>query len=431
MRVSEDLGETPQPDRGRAPPDPHRARPPGRLHVVGRASCPAREPLADCGRGQAQGSAAAGPRCLRTSPSRTGRRAIRRGRDSEGSGSKSSSATSRRPPPDDHAAARPRRHAAARAAEPAETAGPARDHVGRGGRRDRGRAVSHVFPRVLNRDLPRAVRAEGVWIEAADGKRYLDAAGGAIVVSVGHGDQTLVEAMTRQASKAAVRPRDGVHDDGARGLRRRRRDDPADGRRADLPGLRRERGRRDRDEARARVPPRARRGLPQGDHRSSGLVSREHVRRARRRWEGRAEATVRVVARTVLARRGRVRVPLPEPVAPRGLRARITRHGLAEAIGIAGPENVAAFIAEPVAGATLAAAVPSDDYWPAIVDVCRRHGVLVIADEVMTGFGRTGRWFGSDHWERSTRHPHGREGDDERIPAVRVRGVQRRGVRDR
>ena len=41
---------------------------------------------------------------------------------------------------------------------------------------------------------------------------------------------------------------------------------------------------------------------------------------------------------------------------------------------------------------------PCDDYWPAIVEVCRRHGVLVIADEVMTGFGRTGRWFGVDHW---------------------------------
>jgi adenosylmethionine-8-amino-7-oxononanoate aminotransferase len=42
--------------------------------------------------------------------------------------------------------------------------------------------------------------------------------------------------------------------------------------------------------------------------------------------------------------------------------------------------------------------VPPDDYWAAVVEVCRRHGVLVVADEVMTGFGRTGRWFGCDHW---------------------------------
>jgi adenosylmethionine-8-amino-7-oxononanoate aminotransferase len=71
---------------------------------------------------------------------------------------------------------------------------------------------------------------------------------------------------------------------------------------------------------------------------------------------------------------------------------------LDRAIADAGPSTVAAFIAEPVAGATLAAAAPSDDYWPAVAEVCRRHGVLLIADEVMTGFGRTGRWFGVDHW---------------------------------
>jgi adenosylmethionine-8-amino-7-oxononanoate aminotransferase len=64
-----------------------------------------------------------------------------------------------------------------------------------------------------------------------------------------------------------------------------------------------------------------------------------------------------------------------------------------------GEDTVAAFIAEPVSGATLGAAVPPDDYWPAIVEVCRRHDVLLIADEVMTGFGRTGRWFGVDHWD--------------------------------
>ena len=64
----------------------------------------------------------------------------------------------------------------------------------------------------------------------------------------------------------------------------------------------------------------------------------------------------------------------------------------------AGPGTVAAFVAEPIVGATLGAVAPPDGYWTAIADVCRRHGVLLVVDEVMTGFGRTGRWFGVDHW---------------------------------
>jgi adenosylmethionine-8-amino-7-oxononanoate aminotransferase len=64
-----------------------------------------------------------------------------------------------------------------------------------------------------------------------------------------------------------------------------------------------------------------------------------------------------------------------------------------------GPERVAAFIAEPIGGAASGAAIPPPGYWEAITDVCRKHGVLIIADEVMTGFGRTGRWFASEHFE--------------------------------
>jgi hypothetical protein len=72
---------------------------------------------------------------------------------------------------------------------------------------------------------------------------------------------------------------------------------------------------------------------------------------------------------------------------------------LERAIEAADPRTVAAFVAEPIVGATLGAAVPPDDYWSRIAEVCRRYGVLLVADEVMTGFGRTGRWFGMDHWD--------------------------------
>jgi adenosylmethionine-8-amino-7-oxononanoate aminotransferase len=58
--------------------------------------------------------------------------------------------------------------------------------------------TEHVFPRVLTRSLPAAVSAEGAWIVDADGKRYLDGAGGAIVVGVGHGDPALLAAAEEQ-----------------------------------------------------------------------------------------------------------------------------------------------------------------------------------------------------------------------------------------
>jgi len=60
--------------------------------------------------------------------------------------------------------------------------------------------------------------------------------------------------------------------------------------------------------------------------------------------------------------------------------------------------EAAAFIAEPVSGATLGAVVPPPGYLQKIAEVCRRHGVLMITDEVMTGLGRTGRNFACDHY---------------------------------
>jgi len=67
-------------------------------------------------------------------------------------------------------------------------------------------------------------------------------------------------------------------------------------------------------------------------------------------------------------------------------------------IRMQGPEHVAAFIAEPVVGATLGAVPPVPEYFPKIREICDRYEVLFIADEVMTGFGRTGANFAVDHW---------------------------------
>jgi putrescine aminotransferase len=70
---------------------------------------------------------------------------------------------------------------------------------------------------------------------------------------------------------------------------------------------------------------------------------------------------------------------------------------LEAAIEREGPERVAAFFAEPVQGAG-GAIIPPDSYWPEIQRICRRYGVLLVADEVICGFGRTGHWFGSQRF---------------------------------
>jgi adenosylmethionine-8-amino-7-oxononanoate aminotransferase len=72
---------------------------------------------------------------------------------------------------------------------------------------------------------------------------------------------------------------------------------------------------------------------------------------------------------------------------------------LEETIIAHGRETVAAFIAEPLVGAASGAVPPVDPYWPLVREICDRHDVLLIADEVMTGFGRTGAHFAVDHWQ--------------------------------
>jgi adenosylmethionine-8-amino-7-oxononanoate aminotransferase len=79
-------------------------------------------------------------------------------------------------------------------------------------------------------------------------------------------------------------------------------------------------------------------------------------------------------------------------------RGRICANYLEQHIIEEGPETVAAFIAEPVMQFN-GAQPPPPDYFPLIRDVCTKYDVLFIADEVITGFGRTGEWFGVNHWD--------------------------------
>lgn len=258
--------------------------------------------------------------------------------------------------------------------------------------------MSHVFHRVLTRELPRAVRAEGVWIEDADGRRYLDGAGGAIVVNVGHGDRELLHAMAAQAARVQYVHGTMFTTDALESYA----DDLASTLPMDQPRIYPVSGGSEAVETALK--------LARSYHLARGEGSRAVVIGRVSSYHGNTLGALDAGGKRTLKAPyapwlGRFRQAeaayeyrCPNPGHPTGC-GEWHAGELGSLIREIGPENVAAFIAEPVAGATLAAAVPTDDYWPAVVEVCRRHGVLVIADEVMTGFGRTGRWFGLDHWE--------------------------------
>ncbi|MGZ8630472.1 MAG: aminotransferase family protein [Actinomycetota bacterium] len=258
--------------------------------------------------------------------------------------------------------------------------------------------MSHVFPRVLDRELPVAVASEGAWITSADGRRFLDGAGGAIVVNVGHGERAVIDAVVEQLERTQY-----VH------------------------------GTMFTTEALERYADELAPLLPMDDARlypvSGGSEAVETALKLARAYHlARGEPSRFVVIARRSAYHGNTlgaldasgKEPLRKPYTPwlgrflhtpAAYEYRCENPNHPEACGAwhagelermiaqSSPNSVAAFLAEPVAGATLGAAVPCQDYWSSIVEVCRDHGILVIADEVMTGMGRTGRWFGVEHWD--------------------------------
>ncbi|GAA1138746.1 aspartate aminotransferase family protein [Ornithinicoccus hortensis] len=255
----------------------------------------------------------------------------------------------------------------------------------------------HVFSRATAAGPPRVSHARGVQMFDEEGRRYLDAAGGAIVVGVGHGRGEVVAAMAEQAGAVAyahgsVFTSEVLETYALELAEVLPVDDPrvypvSGGSEAVETALKMARAYHlARGEDRSVVIGRV--GAYHGNSRGALDVSgRPSLRRPYEPWLGHARHTSTPYE---------YRCPFPDSH-PVGCGAR-QAEALEELITSVGPGQVAAFIAEPVAGAALGACVPPDDYWPAVAEVCRRHGVLVIADEVMTGFGRTGAWFGSDHW---------------------------------
>lgn len=249
-----------------------------------------------------------------------------------------------------------------------------------------------VFYRSMNHPRPMISHGEGIYLYDDSGKRYIDGSGGPLVVNVGHGRQEIVAAMAEQASSAAY-----VH---ALMFTSQILETYAAELAAvvPLPAARFYFLSSGSEVVEAAIKLARQIQMARGENKRHLILSR---------WNSYHGMTLGALA--VSGRPG-LRSPylgmlrdMPHIAAPYAYRHPATGAELAaqleEVIQAFGAENVAAFIAEPISGASLGAAQPPDDYWPRIREVCDRYGVLLIADEVLVGFGRTGAWWALDHWQ--------------------------------
>ena len=256
----------------------------------------------------------------------------------------------------------------------------------------------NVFQRRLDDPLPRAIKASGLWIEDEEGGRYLDASGGALVVSLAHGREEIAKAVYDQILQC-----DYVH--------------PTMFTTPVVEKL---------AQALARHSPR---GIERFYFLSGGAEANETAIKLARQIQlehGHAEKYL-LISRwksyhglTLGALSAMGRTSFREPFAPMlseslhihppycvrcsyglnfpdcGLRCALA---LEETIQNVGPRTVSAFLGETVSGASLAVYPPPPGYWKLIREICDRYDVLLILDEVMCGMGRTGRWFAAEHYD--------------------------------
>jgi adenosylmethionine-8-amino-7-oxononanoate aminotransferase len=259
---------------------------------------------------------------------------------------------------------------------------------------------SAVLHRDLHRTYPAIARGEGIYLYDEDGRRYIDGSGGsAAVTAIGHAIPEVVDAIARQAALVAYSPTHAFTNQAVE------------------------------DCARLIIERFAPEGFSKVWFVSGGSEATDNAvkmavqyQRARGegsrnliigRWMSFHGATIGALAYGGNAGRRRMyggMLPPAEHIPPcnpyrcwANAACPECNLGCADAlertIRQVGPENVAAFIAEPVVGATMGAVPATPGYFERIREICDRHGVVFIADEVMTGFGRTGRNFGIEHWD--------------------------------
>ncbi|MFB6220714.1 MAG: aspartate aminotransferase family protein [Halolamina sp.] len=263
---------------------------------------------------------------------------------------------------------------------------------------DRGSHLFHKWGQGVNPDLPRIERAHDEFLVTADGEELVDAASGAAVVNLGHSVPGIEAVLREQAAELAYLSLSHFTHEAPAELASKL----ADRAPGDLTAAFFTNSGSEANESAFK--------LARSFHRATGNTEKSLVIS---RWQSYHGATLGALSATGNTSRRRGYEPLlteGEHLSPAypyrwefsgtpKEQAKAAANELRETIRQRGPETVSAFIAEPVGGASLPAAAPHPAYYREVRDICDEYNVLFIADEVMTGFGRTGSLFAMEHFD--------------------------------
>ena len=253
--------------------------------------------------------------------------------------------------------------------------------------------MSHVFPRHCHKEFPTAVKGDGCYIIDQDGKRYFDGSGGAAVSCLGHSNERVANAIKEQVDKIAFGHTAFFTSDPAEKLA----DLLIEQTQGVLGRVYFVSGGSESVEAALK--------LARQYHLEMGEPSRKHIISRKQSYHGNTLGALsaggnnwrRSQFEPLLVEMSHI-APCYEYVgrkddeSPFDYGQRVANE-LEDEILRLGADTVAAFIAEPVVGATLGAVPPVDGYFKRIREICDKYGVLLILDEVMCGMGRTGHLF--------------------------------------
>ncbi|MDL2263604.1 aminotransferase class III-fold pyridoxal phosphate-dependent enzyme [Synergistaceae bacterium OttesenSCG-928-I11] len=260
--------------------------------------------------------------------------------------------------------------------------------------------VQHAFPRSFKTNYIQAERGEGIYIVAKDGKKYIDGCSGALISNLGHAVPEIADAVASQCRKLEFahpsRWQCDIVEEAATAI--------AEFAPEGLENVWLVSGGSEAIESAVKL-------ARQSFYEMGGEYAGKYITIAR--WNSYHGSTLATVSLGGSMARRRpyfpmfLEMPKIQPHycyrCPFGLEypkcGMRCAYQLEHEIRRIGANYVSAFLAEPIVGSTVGALTPPDEYWPIVREICDKYDVVLIADEVMTGCGRTGENFCVDHWK--------------------------------